>query len=606
MKMKLSDYVVRRVAETGVKHVFMVPGGGAMHLNASLGASPDLTFLCNLHEQASAIAAEAYAKASGNIGVALVTTGPGGTNAITGVAGAWLDSTPCLVISGQAKRADLMGNLGVRHLGVQELDIVSIAKPITKYAVMITDPATIRYHLDMAIHLATSGRPGPVWIDIPLDVQAAEIDPDQLQGCDANALQPASDPGLLEQQVAQTIAFLNEAERPILLVGNGTRLAGAQDELARLIERLGIPVLTTWLAIDLLPEDHPLFVGRPGAVAPRGANFALQNSDWLLTLGARLDLVLTGYSHDKLARAAKKIMVDIDPAEIGKMRTPIDVPVCADAKAFIQECLRQGDAIRAKQRVAWMTRCREWKTKYPVILPEHRNRTGPVSIYALSEILAEELTHNDILVSGSSGSGIEIFLHAFKVKAGERIIHTTALGAMGFGLPASIGACLGSGGKRTVAVDGDGGFQLNIQELETVARLKLPIKFFVLNNNGYASIRTSQRNWFGRLVGADATSGMTLPDLRAVAEAYRLPTMRIETQTDLRQQVRKVLAWDGPVVCDVVVIPDEDRLPRISSRQQPDGSMVSSPLEDLYPFLDRAEFHSNMIIAPVEESQGSP
>ena len=601
MRIKLSDYVFRFVADLGVKHVFMVSGGGAMHLNDSLGRCPDIEFVCNLHEQASAMAAETYSKATNNLGVALVTTGPGGTNAITGVAGAWQDSTPCLFISGQVKRADMTGNRGVRQYGLQEIDIVSLVNPITKYAVTIMDPVTIRYHLEKAVYLAKSGRPGPVWIDIPLDVQASMIDQESLGGFDKKEVEQPFAKNDLEEKAAKAIELLNESERPLFLAGNGIRLAQAEGNFLRLIDRLGIPVETTWLAIDILPNSHPLFVGRPGSVAPRGANFALQNSDWLLTVGARLDTVLTGYAPDKLARTAKKIMVDIDPAEIRKMGAIIDVSVCTDAKSFILEFLKQSDRIKPKDRSAWMARCQEWKTKYPVILPEYRAQKGCVSTYYLSEILSEELKSDDLIVSGSSGAGIEIFLLVLKVKAGQRIFHTTALGPMGNGLPSTIGACLGGGRRRTVAVDGDGGFQLNIQELETVARLKLPIKFFVLNNQGYSSIRTSQHRYFGRLTGADATSGLTLPDIVKVASAYDLTTMRIVDQTDLREKIRAVLKSPGPVICDVMVAPDEPRAPSLSSMQRPDGSMVSKPLEDLWPFLDRQEFLTNMIIPPLDE-----
>jgi acetolactate synthase-1/2/3 large subunit len=369
------------------------------------------------------------------------------------------------------------------------------------------------------------------------------------------------------------------------------------------VRRLNIPVLLTWLGIDLLPDDDPCFVGRPGAVAPRGPNFALQNADLLLVLGARLDLVLTGYAPERLARAARKIMVDIDEAEIRKVRPAIDIPAVADAGAFLRELSRQAEDLRPQDRTAWWRRCKDWKARYPVVLPEHHSGSGPVSVYALADVLSDELGPTDLVVSGSSGAGIETFLLALRVKDGQRVLHTTALGAMGFGLPAAIGGCLASGRKRTIVVDGDGGFQFNIQELETVARLRLPIVFFILNNGGYSSIRTSQQTHFGRVMSADAASGLTLPDLQKVVRAYGLDVATIEDRTDLRSQVRRVLAHGGPIVCVVRVIPDEDRLPRIASRQRSDGSMVSTPLEDLFPFLSREEFHANMIVPPLPESE---
>lgn len=599
--MKLSDYVIKFIADLGVKHVFMVPGGGAMHLNDSLGRYPEIEFVCNLHEQASAIAAEAYARVTNNLGVALVTTGPAGTNAITGVLGAWLDSTPCLFISGQVKRADLMRDLGVRQLGVQEFDIVSMVKSCTKHAVTIMDPATVRYHLEKAVTLAKSGRPGPVWIDIPLDVQASMIVPEHLEGFDEREAETTLYRMEIQEDIAKAIELLNDAERPILLAGNGIRLAGAHHDFVRLVDRLGIPVLTTRLGVDLIPYSHELAIGMPGSVASRGANFALQNSDCLLILGARMDMALTAYAPDKLARAAKKIMVDIDPSEIRKMKTTIDVPVCADAKFFIQSLLQKADMIKAKGCSAWITRCREWKHKYPFVLPEHYNNNGRISIYAFSEILSDELTGGDIILPGNAGFASEIFLTAFKAKAGQRVFHNKGTGAMGFSQPAAIGACLAGSRRRTVCIDGDGGFQLNIQELETVKRLNLPVKFFVMNNQGYASIRSSQQNYFGRLTGADASSGLGLPDIIKVASAYGLHTARISKASDLRQQLRQILHLPGPVVCDVMAIPDETRAPRVASMQRPDGSMASKPLEDMWPFLDRNEFLSNMIIDPVDD-----
>jgi acetolactate synthase-1/2/3 large subunit len=604
---KLSDYVLNFVAGQGVKHVFLVTGGGAMHLNASLAQCKAIEPICNSHEQAAAMAAENYAKATNHLGVAMVTTGPGGTNAITGLAGAWLDSTPVLFLSGQVKRPDRMFGLdgtplGMRQLGVQEVDIVSIVKPLTKYAVTILDPASIRYHLEKAVHLALHGRPGPVWIDIPLDVQAAPIDETSLPGFHAAEEPPAFDVTGLAEQVRETIEALNRSARPLIFIGNGVRLARAEGELRRLFALLEIPVEATWCAADIISSEDPLFVGRPGSLASRGANFALQNCDFLLSVGARLDFAITGYAPDKFARAAHKIMVDIDPAEIRKLAPFIHTPICADAGAFLREMLRQMERVQPKDRASWKARCADWKTRYPVVLPEHRNSEGRVSIFHLAEVIGQETTPEDLIVSDSAGSGIEIFLFACPTRAGQRIYHTAGLGAMGSGLPASIGVCLARGERRTVCVHGDGGFMFNIQELATVRHFNLPIKFFILNNEGYASIRASQANFFGApQLGCDERTGLTTPDLCKVAVSYGLGTARIVSQANLREEVRAVLEMPGPVVCDVQVILDEVRGPRLSSMQRPDGSMVSRPLEDLWPFLDREEFYANMIIPPLEE-----
>jgi acetolactate synthase-1/2/3 large subunit len=596
--MKLSDYVIHFIANQGVQHVFLVTGGGAMHLNESLSRCREIEAVCNSHEQASAIAAENYAKATGHIGVCLVTTGPGGTNAVTGVAGAWLDSTPVLFISGQVKRSDRMFHpdgspRGVRQLGVQEVDIVSIVRPITKYAVTVTDPAGIRYHLERALHEALIGRPGPVWIDIPLDVQACPIDTDQLAGFSAAHtdwdIQPAA------RRVAEAIAH---SQRPLIFAGNGIRLARAESEFSQWIRRLKIPVVSTWCAADLMASDDPLFVGRPGSVAARGANFALQNCDLLVAIGVRLDFAITGYAPEKLARAAHRIVVDIDQAELNKLQPYIHQPVHGDARVFLRQMLRE--EVAPKDRHCWDARCREWKTRYAVVTEDHRKPHGRVSVYHLAEVIGTETDPNDLLVSGSSGAAIEIFLLACPTRTGQRIFHTAGLGSMGFGLPASIGVCLAGGRRRTVCLDGDGGFQFNIQELETVRRLNLPIKFFVLNNDGYASIRASQANFFGEArLGCDARTGLTVPDISNVASAYGLTTVVINDQTNLRADVRRVLEMNGPVVCDVRVIPDEVRAPRLASYQRPDGSLVSRPLEDLWPFLPREEFLANMIVPPL-------
>ena len=603
MTIKLSDWVFRYLAGIGVKHVFMVTGGGAMHLNDSLGQCKQIEYICTLHEQAAAMAAESYAKVTNDLGVCLVTAGPGGTNAITGVAGAWLDSTPMLVLSGQAKRADLKGDTGVRQMGVQEVDIVSMVASTTKYAVTVMEPSDIRYHLEKAVHLARTGRPGPVWLDLPLDVQGAPIDEASLRGFDPSegVIPGLASPDEIASAVRHSIELLNAAERPVVLVGNGVRLGGARAGMRALIERLGLPVLTTWPAHDMVPDDHPLMVGRPGPLAPRGANFTLQNADWLLALGARLDLVVTGYAPQNFARAAKKIMVDIDAAELRKMKGTVDVPVHADVKEFIDELARQLEWVKPRDRSGWNARWREWQTTYPVVLPEYRDLSNGVSTYVLSEAVSKASAPDDVIVSGSSGAGIEIFCLAVRLKEGQRLFLTTALGAMGNGLPGLLGACLANGRRRTLCVDGDGGLQLNIQELETMRRLELPIKLFVLNNDGYASIRTSQSRYFGRLAGADATSGVTLPPLRGVVEAYGLPYARIDNDRGLVEEVRALLDAPGPVVIEVMTPREEPRAPSLSSMRRADGSMVSKPLEDLWPFLPRDEFLSNMVIAPLDE-----
>ncbi len=584
--MKLSDYVIQFISKIGVDYIFLLPGGGSMHLVDSVGRNKEITPVCFLHEQAAAIAADGYAQYRNDIGVALVTTGPGGTNTITAVAASWIDSTPLMIISGQVKRSDLMHGKGVRQMGVQEVDIVSIVKPITKYAVTVTEPETIRYHLEKALYYARSGRPGPVWIDIPLDVQSYPIEEKNLKGFRPKRKRKQN----LGKIVERCIKLLNASKRPVILAGRGVRLANAEDYFLQFIEKTNIPVLLTWRLLDIIPEDHELNFGRPGSVAPRYSNFILQSADLLISIGARLDLAQVGYNYKNFAKNAKKIVVDIDEAEIRKIDTKIDVPVVSDARDFLIELLKKSSLIEKVERKEWIERCRRWKEKYPVILPEYKKKKGYVNTYALIDILSDILTEEDVIVPGSSGSCSEITCQAFRIKKGQRLINSPGLGSMGFGLPQSIGVCLASNKKRTICIIGDGGLQHNIQELETLKRLNLPVKLFVLNNNGYAAIRNTQKRFFnGRFVCCDPESGLTIPDLKKIAKAYGLKYFQIKNQNRLEKEVRDVIETEGPVMCEVMIDPDLQIQPRISSMVMPDGRIVSKPLEDLWPFLESKE-----------------
>lgn len=600
---KLSDYVFKFLADAGVKDVFLLPGGGCMHLVDSLGQRGDIKYICCLHEQAAAIAAEAYGQYTNHLGVALVTTGPGSTNAITGVAGAWIDSTPLLVLSGQVKRQDMLQNVGVRQMGIQEVDIISMIKPITKYAVTVLEPEMIKYHLQKALYLAKTGRKGPVWIDIPLDVQGSVIEENDLEDFKAPVDQTNTEE--LKSKAQMTLELLAQAERPVILLGNGVRQAGAQNDFYQLVDRLKIPVLVTWKATDMIPENHPLYCGKPGAVGQRGANFIQQNSDWIMTLGARLDLCQVAHNYQNFARAAKKIIVDIDGAEIKKLKTfgmNVDIEVNADVGSFLRALLALLKEETPKDYRGWLARCRQWKERYPVVLPEYREATGFVNPYVLMDVLSDILEEDDLLVPGSSGACAEITQQAYRLKEGQRILNTPGLGAMGFGLPASIGACLASGRRRTISIIGDGGLQHNIQELETLSRLKLPIKIFILNNNGYGSIKATQKTHFnGRYVCCNPQSGLTLPDICRIATAYGLKATRIDNQKNLKEKVLEVIQTEGTIICDLLVDPDMPTSPRVSSQVLPDGQIVSKPMEDLWPFLDRDEFYRNMIIPPIKE-----
>jgi acetolactate synthase I/II/III large subunit len=578
----------------------MLTGGGCMHLVDSVGRQEGLEYVCCLHEQACAFAAQAHAEFTSTAGAVLVTTGPGGTNAATGLAAAWLDSTPCVFLSGQVKRADLLTGRGVRSMGPQELDVVSVVTPLTKYAKTIINPESIRYELEKAWHLANSGRRGPVWLDIPLDVQSATIDDNNLKGFTPEA--EFVDRSRLSEGVAKAVALLRTAERPVLFIGNGARLAFVDGLVERLVETLKIPTLLTWKSMDMLAEEHPYFAGRPGSVATRGSNFTQQNSDCIVVIGARLDMPQVAFSHRNFARGARKIVVDIDAHELAKFDMPVDVAVNSDAREFIAELLRQLEGVTLPDIGAWMDRTKRWKQKYPAILPEYWQETEYVNTYVLVDVLSDLCEPDDVLAPGSSGACSDIFLQCFRLKKGQRVVNSPTLGAMGTGLPGTIGSCLGSGGRRTVCVNGDGGFQLNIQELETVRRLKLPIKYFILCNGNYASIIASQKTHFqGRLVGSDPSSHLTLPDIRKVAGAYGIASCEIRNHEGIREKVREVLNAPGPMVCAVNVSADQVTAPRATSMIRPDGQIVSLPMEDMAPRLPRVQFRAEMIIPPLED-----
>ena len=596
---KVSDYVIQRLEALNVGHMFMLPGGGAMHLNDSLGKSSKIQFVCCQHEQGCAIAAEAYARVNNTIGLLMVTTGPGGTNALTGVAGAYLESTPVFVVSGQVKRLDMIRDQGLRQQGMQELDIISVVKPITKYAAVVDEPEMIKYHMDRALYEAMHGRKGPVWLDIPLDVQASMVDEDSLKGYEPEEEKQEE----LDAVVLDIIDRLNAAERPILLAGNGIRLSGGIEVFEELAETLGIPVLTTWNGIDLIEEENPLYYGRPGGLGQRYANFIQQNSDFFLSIGARLNLLQTGYNFDGFARGAVKIMVDIDEAELHKINVRPDIPVCADARRFMETMLKYKDRIQKNPRKEWFDYARRLKEKYPIVQPEYWEQPELVNTYCLLDEISGQLKEDDIYVSGSSGSCIDISMQAFRVKKGQRVFCTKGLASMGYGLPSAIGACLAGGRKRTVGVNGDGGFVMNIQELETIRRLQLPIKIFVLSNRGYGAIKATQTNVFaGHLVACDESSQLSIPPIADIAKAYGLHTCKIGSNGELKEKVKEVLEYDGPVICEVMTPIGLTAAPKQVSYKRKDGQMESKPLEYMNPPLDEKEFAENMLIPLFEES----
>lgn len=595
---KLSDYLIKRLEELGVGHMFMLPGGGAMHLNDSLGKSKKIKYVCCLHEQACAIAAEAYARVNNKIGLLMVTTGPGGTNALTGVAGAYLESTPMFVVSGQVKRLDMINGQGIRQQGMQELDIISVVKSITKYAALVDDPLLIKYHIDRALYEAMNGRKGPVWLDIPLDVQATMIDENSLIGYTPFELPKNTN---LEKHVLRVIDYLNESERPVLLAGNGIRLANAIDEFKELIDVLNIPVLTTWNGIDLIENNNPLFFGRPGGLGHRYANFIQQNSDFFLSIGARLNLLQTGYNFDGFAREATKVMVDIDESELHKTNVRPDLPICADAKEFIRLLLKNKHLIKKNNREKWFEYSKNVRDKYPLIRKEYYEENGYANTYVLLNEITDKMSNDEVYVAGSSGSCIDISMQAFKVKSGQRVFTTKGLASMGYGLPSTIGAALASN-KKVVSVNGDGGFQMNIQELHTIRRMNLPIKIFVLCNDGYGAIFNTQTNLFnGNLVACNEKSNLSIPNIYDISNAYKIRTVVINDNSEIEAKVEEVLSGFDPVVCCVHVPLDLKALPKQVSYKRSDGQMESLPLEYMSPMLSDEELKENMLIKLYEK-----
>jgi acetolactate synthase-1/2/3 large subunit len=550
------------------------------------------------------MAAEGYSRVTGGIGVINVTSGPGGINALNGVFGAWTDSIPMLVVSGQVKRETCLryhGLFDLRQLGDQEADIIALAQHITKYAVFVDDPQQIRYHLERALHLATTGRPGPCWLDLPLDVQAAQIDEASLPGYDPGEDPPPWDLQALPGQVAEVLARLRRAERPVILAGTGVDLAGARPLFEEVTRRLGIPVTTGWTAPDLIASEDSLFCGRPGTIGDRGGNFAVQNADVLLVLGSRLNIRQVSYNWGSFARAAFKIQVDADPLELDKPTVRPDLAVLADLRSFLGEMLKAADAsdVDPRAHAEWLAWCKRTWERYPVVQERQRSRDGAINPYEFVDRLIRRLADDDIVVCGNGTASVVPFQVAF-VRRGQRFFANSGSASMGYDLPAAIGAAFAGGGRRVVCFAGDGSLQMNIQELQTVAHHQLPIKLMVLNNSGYLSIRSTQRNFFGRFVGESASSGVSFPDLVKVAEAYGLPAMRID-QADFEAAIGELLARPGPVVCEVVLDPEQEFEPRSRAKELPDGRIVSPPLEDMYPFLPREELLSNLFIPPAEE-----
>lgn len=607
MKQKVSDYIADFIARWGIQDIFTVTGGGAMHLNDAFGHHEKLHCTYQHHEQACAMAAEAYARVENKMAAVCVTTGPGATNAITGVLGGWMDSIPMVIFSGQARYATTVpaSGLPLRSMGVQECNIVPVVTPLTKYAHMVVHPEDIRYHLEKALYFAVTGRPGPVWLDIPLDVQGAVVETEKMPSYD-----PKENPELLpksisEDVVEQILDKLQESSRPVLFSGNGVRLAGAIEEFRYLAEILGVPVITGMSSVDAIESDHPLFVGRSGGTGTRPGNFALQNSDVLLSIGNRQGFAQTGFQFKDWARESYTILNDIDENELKKPSLHVSLPVCGDAGELIKKLVtaaRNRGASKEQPLFSgedWRRQCSLWKEKYPVVTKKHYETTeeGCTNIYAFYEELSKAMKENQNLMV-SVGTSRVAGSQAFRVKKGQRFITNPNTASMGFCLPGAIGVCIASGKKPVVCVTGEGSLQMNLQELQTIWQNRLPVKLFVINNQGYHSIRQTQQNYFGEpLVGVGEESGdLSFPDLEKLIPAYGFPYRSIHTSEELQEKIEEVLNFDGAIVCEVFVTKYQKTEPKTSAKKLPDGRMVSAPLEDMYPFLSREELEENMYI----------
>ena len=605
--MKLADYVVDYIASLGTRHVFLVTGGAIVHVvDAAYRRSfekKDIECVCVQHEQAGAMAAEAYSRLGPGIGVAMATSGPGATNFLTGLCGCWFDSIPALFISGQVSMPESCDAVKTkpRQVGFQETDAVGIMTPVTKFAAKVADPKTIKYFLDKAVYMAKEGRPGPSLIDLPLDVQVADINPAELVGFDPQKEKDAStttdSEEVIKKKIDEVTALMEKAERPVVLFAGGVKLAKAEKEAMEFAETLGYPILVSWGAFDILPHDHPQFVGHIGVYGNRGANFAVQNADLLITLGSRLDTRQTGGRVATFARGAKKVMVDIDKNEILKGRgLSIDVGICADVKKFLDLFKPKLSRIKLPDIKAWRKRTEEWRSKYPAVLDTYYKQ-DKISSYAFLKILSDELAENEVIIVDEGGNLVWT-MQSFAIKKGQKLISTFGNSPMGYALPASIGAAFAINKKQLVCIDGDGGFQLNIQELQTVKYYNLPIKIFIMNNRSMGIIKQFQDLYFdSHYYASSPPYGYSAPDFVQVAKAYGIEAFAIKKPGEIKDGIQKALRHDGPILCDVYIDENQKLNPKLE---------FGRPLEDMTPYLSREEFLSNMIVEPLPESREIP
>lgn len=592
--MKLSDYLAEFLAREGIHHVFEVIGGAAVHMIHSIAARSDITYISVQHEQAGAMAAEAYARLTKNIGAAMATSGPGMTNLITGIACAYFDSIPTIYITGQVNTSESRNGRKVRQIGFQETDITDIVAPITKYAVKVEAAEDIRYILEKAFYIARSGRPGPVLIDIPMNIQRAQIDPEKLRKFDPSEIKSDTDSkDVINHNIHKALQYIQKAKRPIIIAGGGIRYADACDLFEQFISLLSFPVVSTWSGIDILGHNHPLYRGQIGVYGARGANFAIQNSDCVISIGSRLDTRITGGKPETFAREAKKIVIDIDRAEIYKKRglNP-DVGICGDVREVLPlfiEAIKKEKLPTVKN---WLEKTRTWMQEYPKVQPEWRKRDTLVNPYYFVEMLSHMLDANATVIADCGGN-LTWTLQAFDLKKGQRLISAMGNSPMGYAFPASLGASIALGKKPVIAIIGDGGMQINLQELQTMVHYKIPVKVFILNSNSYAIIMQFQQEWFeSKFIATVPETGYSAPDFTKVAKAYAIPVVRISNHKEMKRKIKQVLSQKGPVVCEVMIPHNSPLIPKLS---------FGRPIEDQSPLLPRGEFTKHMLVKPISD-----
>lgn len=597
--MKLTDFMADFFSEHNIDNAFGLTGGAVVHIFDSLDRHSKIRPIFCHHEQAASLAAPAYSKIKGVPGICIVTTGPGGTNALTGLAGAWQESIPCFFISGQSRMEHTSRGKSVRQIGSQELDIISVVEPLTNYAALVEDPASIKYHLEKAFYYSTKrGRPGPVWLDIPLDFQWADIDPSTLKGY--NHPEPNKKTTEEEKGLEDLKILIEKSERPIILLGQGVRLASAEDEFISLLERWSIPFISTWGASDIVPTNHKLYAGRPGVAGQRGANLAMQNCDLLIAIGSHLSVALTGTLFKYFARDAKRVVVNIDRDELDNKTVRVDLEIQSDAKDFLKRVLDSD--IKIKNDISrWKKKCNLYNS-YNTVIPENIKNEDLVDSYTFLNSLNNETTKNDIIVVDGGGTVVYTSFQSLIFKQRQRVLYSSAIGAMGSGLPESVGASFADKNKRVICLVGDGSMQLNIQELETIMHHNLPVKIFLFNNSGYLSIRGTQEGFLdSNYVGSSEEGGMSLPDYKKIAQAYGYPTFQIQNNGDLIKGIQSTLETTGPSFCEILMPSDQEIIPTQGFKENSDGTFSPAPLEDMKPFLDREVFNELMEIESIGE-----